>query len=230
MPIKDEDGNVIEEENTDADNDGDSTDSSDSSSDGKDEQNLRDKIAGLARKEGRTAGQNSTLKELGFENLEEGKKLLKLVREAEDAGKSKLEKATLKLDEFEKRAKDAELLVETVKEKSALDSIRSAVNVEIVSNKKLNINPDTQDDIWLFITQAYLGDDGIHIDENGKMKGITDSLTKLLKAKPYLTSTPNTEDSNSNTRQRRNKVGEGEPIDDDKPNPRYGKPQVNPRL
>ncbi len=230
----DEDGNVIEEEEeVDDDNDDDTdddTDDSDSGSDGKDEQKLRDKIAGKARDEGRTVGQKSTLKELGITSLEEGKKLFKAMKDAEDAEKSELERLTDKIDGFEQRAKDAETLVETERKKSTLASMKSAVKLEIVSNSKLNVHSKALNDVWAVLEAEYLGDDGIHFDENGKIKGVAKSVESLLKAKPYFTSTPKKETPGSNTRYRRNRIGEGEPIDDGKPNPKYGKDKPNPRL
>ena len=223
-----EEENVEEEEDADADK-GDSSEESDSSSDGKFEQDDIDRVAGKSRKEGHTAGHNSALETFGFESEEEGIKFLKEARKIEDAKKSELEKLTGTVDGLVKAKEDAETALEAEKSSSLTTRLKSAVMLEIVSNTELKIHPKALDDIWSALTGEYLGDDGIHIDENGKIKGVADSVKKLLKAKPYFTSTSDDETHSSDTRRKKDTVGKGERIEDEH-NPKYGKFTPNPRL
>lgn len=220
MPKKDKDGNVIEEEE-DVDDKGGEDDDSDSGSDGEFEQKDLDRVAGKSRKEGHTAGHNSALEAFGFENEEDGVKFLAKARKEEDAKKTELEKLQDKVDGLVSDKEDAETALKAEKSSSLTARLRSAVLLEISSNSELKVHPKALDDVWSVIVDNYLGDDGIFIDENGKIQGIATSVEKLLKAKPYFTSTQDKKESDNDTRRKRNTVdANGENISED--DPKYG--------
>lgn len=211
---------------------GGSVDDNSSGSDGKSEQERLDYVAGKARSEGRTAGLQATLKGLGFDTEDEAKKFVKTKREADDKDKSELELLTSQVGSLTKRADDAEAETKSVKAGALTTKLQAAVKLEVVSNKELNINPEASDDVWLFIAKDYLGEDGIHIDENGKVQGIVKGLESLLKAKSYLASPPDGKKTpGSDTRQKKGKVDvKGEEIDASKTVPTFSRDRPNPRL
>lgn len=215
-----EEENAEEEENTDDDKGG-GKGNSNSGSSGQFEQEDLDHVAGKSRKEGHTAGHNSVLKALGFENEEEGIEFLKKAREKEDAEKTELEKLADKVAGLEQDKEDADTALKAEKSSSLTSRLRSAVKLEIVSNSKLSVHPDALDDVWVVLQAEYLGDDGIHISENGKITGVAKSVEKLLKAKPYFASTPDKKVSDNNTRRKKDTVdANGEVIPED--SPKYG--------
>lgn len=220
--------NVEEEDDADTDKGG-STEEDSLSSDGKFGQDEVNKLTGKARKEGRTVGQTTLLSDLGFEDLDMAQKYLKEKRDADDEEKSELDRTLTKFDVEKKRADDAESALKEQKVSALTQKLKSAVMLEIASNTKLNVHPKALNDIWSALAEEHLGDDGIYIDENGKIKGVVTSVEKLLKAKPYFASTPDEEIPSNNTRQKRKTVGTGEPIEEDN-NPKYGKLQRNPRI
>lgn len=240
----DKDKDVQGDSDSDADDtSGDSTDKSKSRSGGETEQEKQDRLAqaeqdrldrtaGNARKEGRTAGHNAVLADLGFENAEEAQAYLKEKREADEATLSEIEKLSSKFEALEKRATDAEALADTATANALTARFRSAVDTEVMSNKKLNVNPEAMDDVWLFLANDHVSEKGIHLGENGKVLGVKDSLEKLIKAKPYLVSTQTDANPGSHTRRRVDKVkvnDDGEPIIDPTKS-KFIKDLDNPRL
>lgn len=98
------------------------------------------RLVGKARTDGRSAAKQETtaeiLKRLGVEKLEDAEGILKAHRDKQEADKSEVEKLTVKLGEFETRAKTAEQAladyqakVETEKRIAARDSaIKAALS------------------------------------------------------------------------------------------------------
>lgn len=171
-------------------------------------------LVGKARQEGRTTGQSNLLKEFGFEDMDAAKEYLSQAREKEDAEKSEMERLQSQIEKANARAEDAENATKEALLSSQDVLMRTAVEIEIVTNEELSINPQAKDDIWTFLLTDHVGEKGIHVDENGKVQGVGEALKDLIKAKPYLASTPTDDTPGTQTRTKTRKV-DSENLDND---------------
>lgn len=174
-------------------------------------------LVGKARVEGRTTGQSSLLKKFGFDSEDAIDEFIKAAREKEDAEKSELEKLQSQLEKANARAEDAETATQQALQQSQVTLMRSAVDAEIMTNEELNINPEARADVWLFLSTTSVGENGIHLDENGKVQGVEKALKDLIKEKPYLASTQKDDTPGSQTRYTRGKVSSTGKDDDTPP-------------
>lgn len=174
------------------------------------------KIAGAARAEGRTAGEKKATQELleslGFEDLDAAKAYVAAKKEADDADLKESEKLAKELERERKRAEQATAKAEEV-EKTAFNAlVKAEVLYTIATSDDIKVLDSARDDILMFLSAGYIGEDGIHLDENGKVVGVADALTKLIKAKPYLAASASTheeeETPDTDTRHSTKKGGE----------------------
>lgn len=80
-----------------------------------------DKIAGSARETGRKAAEKQLLEALGVPDLDQAKAALAAAREAEEAGKTELQKAQERAAELERKAAEAEATALQVRLDAALE-------------------------------------------------------------------------------------------------------------
>lgn len=135
------------------------------------------------------AERKKLLTELGVEDPEQAKALLKAAKELEDAKKTELEKA----EEARRQAEDAAVQARTEAEKKLAEARTIAQNADIkiaasapVKDKDGKVvrpafRPEAVDDVLLLIKR-----DGIE-EKDGKFDGIENALAELAKAKPWMT-------------------------------------------
>lgn len=114
------------------------------------------------------------LKELGVEDSEKAKSLLKAAQDAEDAKKSEAEKAAARIADLEKRAQDEKTAREAAEAKARETLLRSAV---LIAAAAFNDPADA----WVYVDRSK-----ISIDDAGEVKGVKEAIEAVAKAKPYL--------------------------------------------
>lgn len=140
-----------------------------------------DALLGQVRREGKQTGTTDLLKELGLENADALKTLVKSAKDAETARLSDLEKAQKERDdlkaEADKAKADGDRAIALANERV----MRSEVIAE-ASNPEHKFKPEAIKDVWAFVDRSKLTVN----EETGEVEGVADAVKKVAKDKPYM--------------------------------------------
>jgi hypothetical protein len=147
-----------------------------------------DRMFGDRAKRAADAARADMLKDLGVDDPEALKALLKKQKEADDAQKSELQKVAEQLAESEKRAarleSDSKAQIAAIAERLMLSDVKMAASKAVTDKDGKTVRPafrmDALDDLGLFVDRSLI------TEKDGKYEGIEKALESLAKAKPFL--------------------------------------------